>query len=75
MSDVSTTCPRCLWVVLRPCSTDEECLDCIQFLRRRSEHRHSFDPRLRREVLKAMHRQHADARLEDFIEEMESHGW
>jgi hypothetical protein len=38
-------------------------------------HRHSFDPRLRREVLKAMHRQHADARLEDFIEEMESHGW
>jgi hypothetical protein len=38
MSDVSTTCPRCLRVVLRPCSTDEECLDCIQFLRRRSEH-------------------------------------
>jgi hypothetical protein len=67
------TCPRCCWTVLRPCRIDDECLDCPEFLRRRSEHRHSFNRRLRWEVLLNMKRRYPDARLEDFLEEMEAY--
>jgi hypothetical protein len=34
MLPIRGPCPRCVWIVLRPCQTDDKCLDCAQFVRR-----------------------------------------